>query len=111
MYPIHENYENSTQEFNGDLNPFVLACSSTRARTRISGWRMRKCWSYNPLIFPDFAALLVYISASRRGIFFFILRRLSFKLKKNYVRGKNKIETFKKNWFFRKTDPTDFVEF
>ena len=45
-----------------------------------------------PLIFPDFATVLVYISASGRWIFFIFcvlakinLKRLSFKLKKNSV--------------------------
>ena len=33
----------------------MLDCSSTLARTRMSGWSMRKYWSCNPFIFPDVA--------------------------------------------------------
>ena len=47
---------------NGQLNPFVLACSSARARTRMNGWRMRKCWSCKPLILPDFSWFHAFMS-------------------------------------------------
>ena len=39
------------KQFNGHLNLFVLACSSTHAWTWMRGWRMRECWSCNPLFF------------------------------------------------------------
>ena len=46
------------KRFNSYLNPFVLACSSTRVQTRMRGWRMRKCWPCNPPPPPPFFLIL-----------------------------------------------------
>ena len=56
----------TTKMLHKQLNGHMLAWSSMHMQPQMSEWHKQKCWSCNPLIFPDFATSLIYISASRQ---------------------------------------------